>query len=48
MVEEKGVFKVPEDGLAIVNGVNIVQGTVKEWFQVILIFAGGESVDDLI
>ena len=48
MVEEKGVFKVSEDGLAIVDGADIVQGSIKEWFQVIFIFAGGESVDDLI
>ena len=48
MFEQKNVFKVPEDGLAIVDGVDIVQRSIKEWFQVKFIFAGGESVDDLI
>jgi hypothetical protein len=48
MLKQEGVVKVPEDGMAIVDRVNIVQGSIKERLQVICLFASGDVVDDLI
>ncbi len=48
MLKEKGIFEVPEYIMAIVDGVDIVQWSIKERLQIIFLFAGGDRVDDLI
>jgi hypothetical protein len=48
MVKQELILQVPEDGVAIVDGVNIVQGGIEEWLQVIVLFASGDGVADLI
>jgi len=47
-LEQLFVFKVLEYFVPIVDGIDILQGCVKKWFQMILLLSGRDGVYNLI
>ena len=48
MAQQAGVFEIAHDFMAIEDRIDVAQGGVEKWREIVFLFAGGDRRDDLI